>query len=515
MKTLLRVLLMAFVLVFAAGTLLGAQSAPVKKSNTPAAPPAGPKLVELASPASPLIAFRIMVHGGSINDPKGKEGLNALTALMIGEGGTKDMTYKQIVDVLYPWAASINAHFDKEVTVFIANIHRDNLKPFYKILSNLLLNPRFDESDFKRNKDLLLNDLQNSLRGNDDEELGKQALESMLYVNHPYGHTPGGTVEGLKAITLDDVNAYYKKIYTRDNITIGIAGGFAPEFASAMKADFAKLPVGKVPPVALPKPQPIKDLEIELVQKENRATAISFGCPIEVNRSHKDFYALLVAGSYLGEHRTQNGVLFNYLRGLRGLNYGDYAYVENFIQDGGSTFPVPNIPRRQQYFSVWIRPVEPQNGHFSLRGALYQVQKLVKEGLTKEQFEQQRDFLLNYSKLWNQTLSRRLGTVLDSNFYGIPYYPDRIQAELKALTVADVNRAIKKYLNDKNLDVAIVVKDAEALKAALAENKPSPIKYAAKVSESVLKDDQILINLKLNVNLEKLRIVPASELFEK
>ena len=515
MKTFLRVLLMAFVLVFAAGAVMSAQAAPAKKSTTPAVPPAGPKLVELASPASPLIAFRIMVHAGSINDPKGKEGLNALTALMIGEGGTKDMTYKQIVDVLYPWAASINAQFDKEVTVFIANIHRDNLKPFYKILSSLLLNPRFDESDFKRNKDLLLNELQNSLRGNDDEELGKQALESMLYANHPYGHTPVGTVEGLKAITLDDVNSYYKKIYTRDNITIGIAGGFAPEFASAMKADFARLPAGKVPPVVLPKPQPIKDLEIELVQKENRATAISLGCPIEVNRSHKDFYALLVAGSYLGEHRTQNGVLFNYLRGLRGLNYGDYAYVENFIQDGGSTFPVPNIPRRQQYFSVWIRPVEPQNGHFSLRGALYQVQKLVKEGLTKEQFEQQRDFLLNYSKLWNQTLSRRLGTVLDSNFYGIPYYPDRVQTELKALTVADVNRAIKKYLNDKNLDVAFVVKDAEALKVALAENKPSPIKYAAKAPESVLKDDQILINLKLNVNLEKLRVVSASELFEK
>ena len=45
------------------------------------------------------------------------------------------------------------------------------------------------------------------------------------------------------------------------------------------------------------------------------------------------------------------------LRGKRGLNYGDYSYIEDFIQEGMSTFPVPNNPRRQQYFSIWIRPV--------------------------------------------------------------------------------------------------------------------------------------------------------------
>lgn len=486
-----------------------------EKAKAPGFSASAPRVVEIRSAASPLISFRILVHAGSINDPKGKEGLNALTAQMFGSGGTKDMTYQQILDTLYPWAASINAQYDKEVTVFIATLHKDHLQKFYKIFSDLLLHPRFDESDFKRNKDQLLNYLQNTLRGNDDEELSKQALESRLYAGHPYGHTPEGTVEGLKAITLDDVKSYYKKMFTRDNITLGIAGGYTGEFLQAMKADFAKLAAGKVAPVALPKPQPIKNLQIDLVQKENRATAISFGAPVDVTRADKDFYALLVASSYLGEHRTQNGVLFNYLRGLRGMNYGDYAYIENFIQDGGSTFPLPNIPRRQQFFSVWIRPVEPQNAHFALRAALYQVQQLVKTGLTQEQFESQRKFLLNYSKLWNQTLSRRLGTLLDSTFYGIEYYPDRVERELKSLTVDEVNRAIRKRLQNKNFDVALVVKDAEPLKTALAENKPSPLQYAGPVGKEVLEDDKILVPLVLDVNLDKLRIVPASELFEK
>ncbi|MBZ5554955.1 MAG: insulinase family protein [Acidobacteriia bacterium] len=505
-----------FILFLSVGSSLMAQPTAPGKTPPPAkAAMTSPSVVELPSANSPLVSFRILIHAGSINDPQGKEGLNALTALMIGQGGTRDMTYKQIVDTLYPWAASIAPQSDKEVTVFIANIHKDNLLRFYRIFADLLLQPRFDESDFKRNKDELLNYLQNTLRFNDDEDLGKQSLEAMLYANHPYGHTPEGTVEGLKSITLDDVKAYYKKFYTRDNITLGIAGGYRPDFIQNMKTDFAKLPAGRVVPVALPKPAPIKDVQIDIVKKENRAIAISFGCPVDVTRADKDFYALMVASSYLGEHRTQNGVLFNYIRGLRGLNYGDYAYVENFIQDGGSTFPVPNIPRRQQFFSVWIRPVEPQNAHFALRAALYQVQQLVRKGLTQEQFEQQRKFLLNYSKLWNQTLSRRLGTLLDSKFYGIEYFPDRVERELKALKVEEVNAAVKKHLQDKNFDVAIITRDAEPLKTALAENQSSPIKYAGPVSGDVLRDDKVLVDLKLTVNLDKLRIVPSSELFEK
>ena len=57
------------------------------------------------------------------------------------------------------------------------------------------------------------------------------------------------------------------------------------------------------------------------------ATAVSAGFPTRVTRKDDDWYPLLVANSYLGEHRTFNGVLMNELRGKRGLNYGDYSYI--------------------------------------------------------------------------------------------------------------------------------------------------------------------------------------------
>ena len=475
-----------------------------------------PRIIEVYVPNSPLVSFRIVVRSGSIDDPAGKEGLNALTATMIDQGGSQSLSYQQIVDKLYPWAARISVRADKEVTTIIGEVHRDHVQEFYGLLWELIASPRFDPDDFVRNKDDQINYLKNTLRGNDDENLGKAGLNLLMYAGHPYQTVVAGTVQGLTSITLDDVKAFHKAMYTQARIVFGIAGGYPKDFIDRVKKDIAGLPAGSFTEVALPKPADPIGVEGMIIQKENRATAVSFGYPIDVTRADKDYYALLVANSYLGEHRTFNGVLMNHLRGDRGLNYGDYSYIENFIQDGGSTFPDPNIPRRQQFFSVWIRPVEPKNTHFAIRAAMREVQLLVENGLTKEQFETTRDFLIHYSKLWVQTQSRRLGYVMDSEFYGIPYYVDYLAKQLSALTVDDVNAAIKRHLQAKNYYLSIVAKDAVPLEKELLSNDPSPIQYNnPNVPEEILAQDKVIEVLPININQEKFRIVPSADLFEK
>jgi zinc protease len=475
----------------------------------------GPEVTELYQPESPLITFRIELKAGSINDPKDKEGLNALTALTIGQGGTKEFTYQQVLDKLYPWAASINPQTDKEITVFIGEIHKDNLDAFYKIFADLILDPRFDEADFTRNKDLIINHLENTLRGTDDENLGKQALNDFMYENHPYKATEVGTVQGLKSITLEDIKNYYKKVYTKENFKVGIAGGYPKSLVEKIKEDFGKLPSAKPDEVKLPESAPIKNLEIMFVEKPARATAISMGFPIPLTRKDRDYYALMLVNSYFGEHRTFNGVLMNRLRGDRGLNYGDYSYIEHWVQDGGSTFQLPNTPRHQQYFSIWIRPVQPENAHFAIRNALYELKNLVDKGMTEEQFEATRKYLTNYSKLWVQTSSRRLGYQMDSEFYGTEFFIDKVEKELKVLKLADVNNAIKKYLNSTNIKIAVVCNDAKSLQDAMFNNAPSPIKYTSPVSQNILEQDKIIEVLPLEINKEKSKIVLVKELFEK
>ena len=138
-----------------------------------------------------------------------------------------------------------------------------------------------------------------------------------------------------------------------------------------------------------------------------------------------------------------------------------------------------------------------------------EVQLLVENGLTKEQFETTRDFLIHYSKLWVQTQSRRLGYVMDSEFYGIPYYVDYIAKQLSALTVDDVNAAIKRHLQAKNYYLSIVAKDAVPLEKELLSNDPSPIQYNnPNVPEEILAQDKVIEVLPININQEKFRIVP-------
>ena len=69
--------------------------------------------------------------------------------------------------------------------------------------------------------------------------------------------------------------------------------------------------------------------------------------------------------SYFGQHRSSNSYLYQRLREARGLNYGDYAYIEYFPRGMFLMTPDPNLARQQQIFQIWIRPVEADNGMFA------------------------------------------------------------------------------------------------------------------------------------------------------
>src|SRR6185436_10191250 len=83
---------------------------------------------------SPLVAIRLMFDVGSIHDPKGKEGLAALTASMVGEAGTKKRSYTELLEALYPLATSISTNADREVTVLSGMVHRDKLADYTALL---------------------------------------------------------------------------------------------------------------------------------------------------------------------------------------------------------------------------------------------------------------------------------------------------------------------------------------------------------------------------------------------
>ena len=466
---------------------------------------------------SPLVSFRILFMTGSANDPKGKEGLASLTAAMLAEGGTRTKTYAQITDAMYPMATSFSWQVDKEMTVFSGTTHVDTIQTYYSLIHEMLLDPGFREDDLKRLKEDAINYLKTSLRGGNDEELGKEVLYTMIYPStHPYGHQNMGAVRALQALTLKDVRDFYQNNYTRANLVIGVAGGYPDGFMKRVETDFEKLPTGAIDQFTakLTQPPQTPGTKIEIIERETRSTALSLGFPIDVTRAQKDWPALAVVASYFGQHRSSNSYLYQRLREARGLNYGDYAYIEYFPRGMFQFQPDANLGRKLQIFQIWIRPVEPQNGHFILRAALHEYDKLVREGMSPEAFESTREFLSKYVNVLTATQDDQLGYALDSRYYGIKDFPTYMREQLAKLTLADVNRAIKQYLKSDAMRIAIVTKDATGLRDAIVDNKPSPITYNAPKAKEITDEDKVIENYKIVVKPADVTIVPADKVFQ-
>jgi zinc protease len=465
----------------------------------------------------PQIRFKILFNTGSANDPAGKEGLAAVSARMISGAGSKSMTIEQIQKALYPIAGSFGAQVDKEMTTFTGSAHRDNWTKFLSVVVPQLLDPGFRETDFKRIRDAVLTGLKQDLRSNNEEELGKERLQTNIFTGTAYAHPVLGTIAGIEAITLDDVRNYVRNQFTRGNLVLGINGDVSDAMVAQLRGALGALSAGTPASPARTRIAGTRPsgMNIEIIEKDTRATAISFGLPIEVTRSHPDFAALSVARAWLGEHRMSSSHLYQRIRGIRGMNYGDYAYIEAFPRGMFQFFPDPNIARRGQIFEVWIRPVVPENAHMALRVATHELDKLIKGGLSEEDFQATREYLMKNVYVMTATQDQQLGYALDSKWYGTPEFTSYMRSALQKLTRDDVNRALKKHLSANDLSVVIITKDARQLRDQLVADAVSTIKYDAEKPAELLEEDKVIGARKLNINPDRVRITSVEEVFAK
>jgi len=455
----------------------------------------------------------VVFETGAAYDPAGKPGLAALTASMLAEGGSREMTYKQIVDAMFPMACSVRVQVDKEMTAFTMSVHRDNWAQFSSVVLPQLLEPGFRQEDFDRLRTNQANALTIDLRSNNEEELGKEWLQNRIFAGTPYGHTVLGTVEGLQAITLEDVKAFVRQHYTAGNLQVGINGGAGDAVVASLSTELGRLPAGDTPRVTGIAGKAPKGHDIDIIAKETRATAISFGHPIDVNRASPDFAALDVARAWLGEHRSQMSHLYDRIRETRGMNYGDYAYIEAFPRGMFQFMPDPNIARQQQIFEVWIRPVVPENAHMALRIALHEVEQLVQNGLTQEQFETARGYLMKNVYVKTSTADEQIGYALDSEWYGIGEYTAHMRAALAKLTLDDVNAAIRRHIRPRDMKIVMITKDADGLKQALVSDAVSTIKYEAEKPQELLDEDKLIGAKKLSIRADAVRVIPVEDVF--
>ncbi len=471
-------------------------------------------VIERPSPSA-LLRFKLLFRVGSAHDPAGQEGLAMLGAAMVAEAGSERLRTEEISRALFPMAGAFRAQVDREMTTFTGVVHRDNIDPFLDIVVPQLLTPGLREDDFSRLRERQSNALVQDLRSNNEEELAKERLQALLHRGTPYGHPSQGTEAGIAAITKEAAREWIETRFTAANLTIGLAGDWPAGSREWLLQALEELPGGTVAVEPNVTPAGNHGLAVEIVQKESRSVAISFGHPIGVTRSHPDFAALWLARSWLGEHRAQSGRLFQRLREVRGLNYGNYAYIEAFPRGMYQFFPDSNLGRRSQLFEVWIRPVPPEHAVFALKAAIHELRQLIARGLTSDEFDETRAYLLKNVYLATKTQDQQLGYALDDHWYGIDDYVTTMQRALDALTPQAVNDAIARHLSGTNLQVVAIARDAESLRGELIAGAFTPMAYASPKGQEVLDEDRIIGALSLGIDPGSVVITPVSEVFRQ
>jgi zinc protease len=474
-----------------------------------------PVLLKVAD--DPTVTFKIWFKTGSQDDPAGKEGLAYLAGRMIATASTANNSYEQILEKLFPMAAGYRIVVDREMTVLTGRTHKDNAGAFLDLFTDAYLRPAFRQEDFDRVKSDTLNYIQNSLRYQEDEELGKAALYGFVFEGGKYAHPPQGTVKGIEDVTLDDVKTFYGKHYTCGNSAIALGGGFDDELLEEFESSRGELPQGEAVRHPEIDSEAIDGLQVLLVSKPGADASISFGFPIDVRRGEREFYALWIANSWFGEHRNSSSHLYQVIREERGMNYGDYSYIEAFTNGGRRTTPPSHVGRSKQIFEVWLRTLPNNRSHFALRAAMRELKMLVDGGMTDEQFGLTKEFLKKYVLHFAETTTAKLGYALDDRFYGVEGdgHLARFQAMLEEITLEEVNAAIRKHLQYENVKIAIVTGEADSLKKALFDDAASPIEYSSPKPESVHAEDAEIASFPLEIDEASIRIVPVESMFEE
>lgn len=435
------------------------------------------RVVARAAADAPNVYFAAWVDAGSARDPIGSEGLAALTARSLVEAGAGARDADAVRDALYPTGNGFEVVVSREWVSVRLRCHRDQAATCAELFVDALTQPRFDAADVERARDRAIHAVTDGLLG-DEEALAAEVLDAAVYEGHPYGHPVDGRAGVLPLLDAADAAAFHRGHYVREGMWVGIAGGYDDVLLADLQRRLEAVPATRGPgPLALVGPAPITGRSLVAVDTDTPVTGVRFASPTALDRTSPDYPAMWVAVTALGAHRQSFGRMFGAMRADRGLNYGDYAYVEPYVERG-SPMPEQGVLRQHNLFSVWIRPTSVENGPFAVKLAVDEVERWVDHGLTPEEFTDIRAYLRGSLPLLAPDPGRRLAYALDAAATGTPDPFETLPAALDALTVEEVNAAIPRNVDLDHALFVAVSGEAQALVDALTGEAPTPIVYA-------------------------------------
>jgi zinc protease len=274
-----------------------------------------------------------------------------------------------------------------------------------------------------------------------------------------YAKTFDEQIEDYKAVTLDDVRAFHRDFYGASNGQLTIVGDFdAAEMAALAKELFGSWK-SKTPYVRIA--AQYRDFAVvnQSFETPDKANAVFYAYqPLKVLDQDRDYPALLLGSNILGSDSKNR--LIERLRKKDGLSYGAGGSISV-----GTLDPVGSFSASAMY--------APQNAGKLETAFKEEIARLLKEGITAEELEGSRKGMLESWRVGRSSDASLVGIIHGWLFYDrtMVWLADR-EDKIKAVTVEDVNRALRRFID---LDKMIIVKAGDFANAK-GQSVPDPTK---------------------------------------
>ena len=246
----------------------------------------------------PMVSANLVVRTGSDANPLERPGLANLTAAMLREG-TATRNALQIADEMAQLGATLGTNSSMDSSTVTGRSLKKNFAGMLELLADVAQHPSFPAEEIARQRASRLAQLVQ--QRDSSGALAGRIMARVLYGSqHPYGYSDLGTEASVKAITREDMVAFWKQNFVPNNAALVVAGDISlAELRAMAEKHFGSWQRGTPASPALGSPS-TAPVRVVIVDKpgapQTSLRVVSVGVP----RSSPDVPALDVMNHTLG-----------------------------------------------------------------------------------------------------------------------------------------------------------------------------------------------------------------------
>lgn len=391
----------------------------------------------------PMVKANLLIKAGSILEGEEKAGIANLTAQLLTEG-TKRRTSSEISEEIDFIGGSLNTSGgDDYITVSLSVLKKD-IEVGLDLLSDIILNPSFDEKEIERKKRLIKGQIK--IKEEEPRAVANKVFIKEVFGSHPYGRPVEGTEKSLDRISREDIIEFHASNYIPNNTIVAIAGDITVDEVSLLiNRYFAGWKKREIRDKRLPEPPILKGHRVLRIDRGLAQATIILGHQ-GISRDSPDFYSISVMNYILGGGGFASRLMQN-IRDSQGLAYDVYSLFTPKKEPGD--------------FRVSVQ-TKNETAHLAIKEVFKEIKRIREEGITEEDLSDAKGYLTGSFPLRIDTNAEVSNLLTLIEFYGLGLdYPDRYKNLVNGVTREDVLRVAKKYLDPENLVLVIVAKQEE------------------------------------------------------